>query len=61
MTDKILLSKAVNAAKKKIKLNSDKQINKNLSYFCEDFAEAYRVGVEETQQEILNRIRSIKP
>lgn len=50
------LNAAVKAARKKIRVLSDKKLNENLGYACDDFAEAYNVGVQEAQMEILDRL-----
>lgn len=46
-------------AAKKIRCLSDKKLEGNLSYFCGSMADAYRVGVEEAQGEILSRLQSL--
>lgn len=52
------LNKAIKLASKKIRVLGDKALNQNLSFFCGDLAEAYRCGVEETQGEIVSRLRA---
>lgn len=50
------LNAAVKAVRKKIRVLGDKRLNKNLSFACGDLAEAYNVGVQEAQSEILDRL-----
>lgn len=52
------LKKAISLARKKIPTLRDKALNDNLSYFCGSFADAFRQGVEEAQQEIVHRLRA---
>jgi hypothetical protein len=52
-------NKMLAAAGKKIRCLSDKKLDDNLSYFCGSMAQAYRVGVEEAQAEILSRLQSL--
>lgn len=54
--DERTLKAAVKAARKKIRVLSDKKLNENLSFACGSLAEAYCVGVEEAQMEILDRL-----
>jgi hypothetical protein len=59
MTVMIPRNKMLAVAAKKIRCLSDKKLDDNLSYFCGSMAEAYRVGVEEAQGEILARLQSL--
>ena len=52
--------KAVKAAKKKVHTLGDKKLNENLEYACGSLAEAYRVGVEEAQGEIVSRLMELQ-
>lgn len=52
-------NKMLAVAAKKIRCLSDKKLEDNLSYFCGSLADAYRVGVEEAQGEILSRLQSL--
>lgn len=52
-------NKMLAVAAKKIRCLSDKKLEDNLSYFCGSLADAYRVGVEEAQGEILSRLKSL--
>lgn len=54
MTD---LEKAIRAAGKKLPFKSTKQQNELLQYAADDMADAYRIGAEEAQQEIVTRLR----
>ncbi len=54
------IDKAIAAVKKRIPLTSRKQRNEALSYACDDLAEAYEIGVEECQREMLHRLLEIK-
>lgn len=51
------LKVALRLAGKKIPVLGDKKLNANLDWACGNLAEAYRIGVEETQAEICRRIR----
>lgn len=53
------IDRAIKAAQKKIPILRDKALNQNLDHFCGSFAEAYRCGVEEAQQEIVSRLRAL--
>lgn len=48
--------KAVRAAARRLPIKSDKQLNDILEYAADDKAEAYRIGAQEAQHEIINRI-----
>lgn len=52
------LQRALRLATNKIPVLSDIKLNKNLDWACGDLAEAYRLGVQETQYEICRRIRA---
>ena len=49
----------VRVAKKSIPTYTDKRLNENLEYFCGSLADAYKVGVEEAQGEILARLGAL--
>jgi hypothetical protein len=55
-----VLSKAVRIASKKLPLRSDKAIRANLEFVTDDLAEAYRIGAEEAQREIVLRLRELE-
>jgi hypothetical protein len=57
--DKVL-NKAIRAAAKKLPLRSDKVIRQNLEFVTDDLAEAYRIGAEEAQREIVIRLRELE-
>jgi hypothetical protein len=52
------LQKALRLATNKIPVLGDVKLLKNLDWACGDMAEAYRLGVQETQYEICRRIRA---
>jgi len=52
-------NKMLAAASRKIRCLGDKKLEDNLSYFCGSMADAYRVGVEEAQGEIISRLQSV--
>lgn len=56
----IPLSRAIAASKKRLRFMPEKQQNENLEYACSSLAEAYRIGAEEAQQEILSRLRALE-
>ncbi len=56
-----MLSKAIRAAEKRIKVLSSKQLEENLDYATGgDAVESYRLGVEEAQGEIIFRLRQLE-
>ena len=55
----VKLSAALRAAEKKLPFASRKQQNELLEFVAEDMAEAYRIGAEEAQREILARLREL--
>jgi len=54
------IDKAIKAASKKMPLASVKQRNTNLELTGCDMAEAYEIGVEECQREIVTRLMALK-
>ena len=52
------MKKAIRLASKKIRILSDKPLNQNLSFCCDDMADAFRQGVFEAQHEIVSRLRA---
>jgi hypothetical protein len=58
--DVIRRSAAVKAAAKRIPFLSDKRLNANLEFAAGDMAEAYRIGAEEAQREIIVRLLAVK-
>lgn len=52
--------KAIKEAAKKLPFNSRKQQNEILEYAADDLADAYRIGAEEAQREILRRLRELQ-
>ncbi len=61
MTITVPLSRAIKAAAKKIPILGDKQLNENLDFAADSMAEAYRIGAEEAQAEIVRRLRALGP
>lgn len=59
MTDRQTIRKAIQAANKKIRFLSHKETAAMLEYAADDKAEAYRIGSEETQREIVERLVEI--
>ncbi len=53
------LEKAIREAQKRLPFKSVKQRNEILSYAADDLAEAYRIGAEEAQGEIVARLREL--
>lgn len=54
--DLAVIKKAIRVAGKKLRIHSDKTLNQNLEFCCGDLAEAYRVGAEEAQHAIVDRL-----
>lgn len=59
MTVMVPRNKMLVAASRKIRCLSDRKLEDNLSYFCGSMADAYRVGVEEAQSEIVARLQEL--
>lgn len=57
--DEKTLKVAIKAAAKKIPMLSVKQRNENLDMAAADMAEAYEIGVEEAQHEIILRLEGL--
>lgn len=55
-----ILKKAISVASKRLPFKSAKQANKMLEYAADDKAEAYRIGAEEAQEEIILRLHALK-
>lgn len=53
------LQAALRVAKKKIPMLSAKTRNANLEHAADDMAEAYEIGMEEGQSEIVERIQKL--
>lgn len=60
MSTKILLSKAISAARKPLRFLPAKQQEKNLEFACGSLSEAYRIGAEEAQSAIVNRLLELE-
>lgn len=54
------IQRAIKAAEKKLPFRTTKQQNALLEYAADDLADAYRIGAEEAQQEILTRLRLLE-
>ena len=59
MAERVLLSKALRAASKRLPLLGDRWLRGNLAVFTNDLAEAYKLGAEEAQTEIVARLRRL--
>lgn len=55
-----VIDKAIRAVERKIKFYSEKRRNEMLSYAAGDMAEAYQIGAEEAQGEMLSRLQAIR-
>ena len=53
------IDKAIKAASKRLPFKSEKAQNEMLEYAAGSLAEAYRIGAEEAQTEIIGRLRKI--
>ncbi len=53
------LKAAVRVAKLKLPIKTDRQLNDILQHAADDLAEAYRIGAEEAQGEIVGRLRAL--
>jgi hypothetical protein len=60
MSDLKQIQKCIKAAQKRIPFASEKRQNEMLEFAAGSMSEAYRIGAEEAQQEILNRLRKIE-
>jgi hypothetical protein len=54
------IDKALRAATRKMHFRSDAQLKRNLEFACMDTMEAYKLGVEECQGEIVRRLQEIQ-
>ncbi len=61
VVDRKSILKAIQVAKKRMPFKSAKQQNAMLEFAADDLAEAYRIGAEEAQQEILVRLAELLP
>lgn len=59
MIDSKTLKKAIRVASKKLPIVPDKRLNADLEWAADSLAEAYRIGAEEAQSEILKRLRGL--
>jgi len=55
-----MIDKAIRAAGRKLPLRSERDREKMLEYAATNMAEAYQIGAEEAQGEILNRLQEIR-
>lgn len=53
------LDKAIREAGKRLPFKSAKQQNEMLEFAADDLADAYRIGAEEAQREIIQRLRDL--
>lgn len=61
MADTIHRSAAIKAAAKRLPIVGDRVLNERLEWAAGDMAEAYRIGAEEAQGEIIARLRAVRP
>lgn len=54
------IDRAIRAVERKIKFYSEKRRNAMLEYAAGDMAEAYQIGAEEAQGEMLARLQTIR-
>jgi hypothetical protein len=54
-------AKVMLAATKRLPFSSEKSTNALLEYAACDMAEAYRIGAEEAQSEIIRRLQQLPP
>ncbi|HXR93736.1 MAG TPA: hypothetical protein VN750_26020 [Steroidobacteraceae bacterium] len=55
-----MIDKALRAAGSKLPLRSTKARNEMLAYAAMDMAEAYQIGAEEAQSEVIRRLEAIR-
>jgi hypothetical protein len=55
-----ILDKAIKEAGKRLPFKTDKQMNEMLEYAAGSLAEAYRIGAEEAQGVIVERLSLLK-
>jgi hypothetical protein len=55
-----LLDKAIRVAGRRLQFASEKQRNEMLGYAASNMAEAYQIGAEEAQGEILRRLHEVR-
>lgn len=55
----VTLKTAIHTASKKLPFLSRKQQNEMLDFAADDLADAYRIGAEEAQREIVGRLRGL--
>lgn len=53
------LTQAIRAASKRLPFTPRKQQNAMLEFAADDLADAYRIGAEEAQREIVMRLREL--
>jgi len=59
-TERITKGQAIRAASARLPIRGDRALQVNLECMTGSLAEAYRIGAEEAQFEILRRLRAIK-
>lgn len=57
---RILASQALRAAGKQLPFASRRDQNRELAFAADDMADAYRIGAEEAQREIIHRLQRLK-
>jgi hypothetical protein len=59
MAERILRSAAITAARKKLPIRRERELNEALEWAADSLAEAYRIGAEEAQGVIIGRLRKL--
>lgn len=54
-----IMGKAIKAASKKLPIKGDRALNDILEFAADTQAEAYRIGAEEAQREIVARLHAL--
>jgi hypothetical protein len=57
--ERVLRSAALRAARKALPIRGDRALNAALEFAAGDLAEAYRIGAEEAQGQIVARLRAL--
>ena len=60
MAERILRSRALHVARKKLPILRTKRLIGNLAWAAENTADAYRIGAEEAQEIIVERLACLK-
>ncbi len=60
MTEKVLRSAVLRAARKKLDFRPERELQENLEWAADNKADAYRIGAQEAQAEIIQRLQELK-